>query len=114
MNAPSKIDARQVVSAFPSWGERWDAFKGTGYWREALLSIAEDASAQTIHQDNELATYAYDAATVAAADERAEFIGEVERIFAEYRAVEAREHRAYCLERNPNHPLERAMMEAGE
>lgn len=78
-----------ISKLYPSWADRLEAYKGTAYERQALLTIAEEAKAEGIHQDNELAMVAYDAATMADEEERADMVADVERIFAEYDEVQA-------------------------
>lgn len=102
MNAP--FAHIKAIKAYKSWPERWEAFRSTPYWRQALLTIAEEAKAQTIHQDNRLAMVAYDAATTADAYDRQTFIDEVEEIFAEVERASDFQHRCALYERRTGKP----------
>lgn len=115
MNAPAKIseDAKEVVSAFPVWAERYEAFKGTGYWKAALLTIAEEARGRyegDPMRDERFAVLCEDAANSADADERVMLLEEIEEQFAQWAREEADDSLAWALERNPAYGLERALL----
>ena len=97
---------KSISKLYPSWADRLEAYKGTAYERQALLTIAEEAKAEGIHQDNELAMVAYDAATLADEEERLLMVADVERIFAEYAAKEEFHDRCADYERRTGKPWE--------
>lgn len=103
---------KSISKLYPSWADRLEAFKGTAYEKQALLTIAEEAKAEGIHQDNELAMVAYDAATLADPEERADMVADVERIFAEYAEVEAEAERLAHAEYSGKSPMRTSWWEA--
>ncbi|GMM94179.1 hypothetical protein [Qipengyuania sp. MTN3-11] len=70
-----------------SWVERWEKCRDTPRETACLRTIASDADGI----DNELSTYCHDAAR-ASGEDRALWIADIERIFAEYAAQEQFDH----------------------
>jgi hypothetical protein len=71
----------------PSWPIRWEQARGTYSETAVLMSIAAEENA--LNGASDLYCAAYDAALATDADERAEFIAELERLFNEANEGEA-------------------------
>lgn len=81
MNRP--LSPRTLVKGLSSWAERLEAYKGSPYERQALLTISEEAAADGLNHDRELSLVAYDAATLADEEQRALMVADVERILGD-------------------------------
>jgi hypothetical protein len=100
-----------TLSTPSSWAERLEAYKGTPYERQALLTISEEAAADGLNHDRELSLVALDAATLADEEQRALMVADVERILAEYAEVEAEDNRLARREYSGRAPMRRNWME---
>ena len=100
------------LAAPSSWAERLEAYKGTPYERQALLTISEEAAADGLNHDRELSLVAYDAATLADETDRALMVADVERILGETVQDEKKADRLARREYSGRAPMHRSWMEA--
>ena len=104
-HTPIEADAQAVVSALPVWVDRYEAFKGTGYWKAALLTIAAEARGRyegDPMKDERFAVLCEDAANAANAEERVMLLEEIEDWFAAEAWQDDFDARCYSFEQRNN------------
>jgi hypothetical protein len=102
VNAPSYILADRSALKLTSWSERWAACRGGPLEDRCLRTIEREANVGP-DRDTALADFCRCARITDDADDRVFCIEQIDRIFAQYAAEEAHDHRCAMFEaRNPD------------